>query len=92
MALWAEASTSGGPDLSPLAQYGAIGVICIALIWFSFRSYRREADRADRLEAEVARLNGVLVEQAKSTTETTASMREVITYLQGHVQTERRRT
>lgn len=45
-----------GFDLSPLAQYGALGVIAGLLIWFAKGAHQRERDRADRLEAENKRL------------------------------------
>lgn len=71
------------PDLSPLwLQYGAIGLMAALLLWFAWRAYKREADRADKLEAEVARLNQVMLDQSKSSTESTTAMRDVIAFLQ----------
>lgn len=49
--------------LDALLQYGALGVIAAALFAFARTAYRREVDRADRLEAELARLNGLLQER-----------------------------
>ena len=36
--------------VSGLVQYGALGVIASLGLWFMWRAYRRECDRADRLE------------------------------------------
>lgn len=48
-----------GNSLPLLAQYGLLAPFMIAL-WFAFK---REAARADRLEAEVQRLNTVAQEK-----------------------------
>lgn len=53
--LAAEADTVPAPGID-LAQYGAIGVILAALLWFAKHAYDREAERADRLEEENSRL------------------------------------
>ncbi len=44
-------------DIGALAQYGVLGIFSILLIVFARTSYRRETDRADRLEAENVKLN-----------------------------------
>jgi hypothetical protein len=46
-----------------LAQYGLLGFVAAGAIIFGRVSYRREIDRADRMEAEVTRLNGVIIER-----------------------------
>lgn len=53
-----------------LLQYGALGVMVMAagaIIRVLFQretaAYEREKDRADRMEAEVSRLNGVIQER-----------------------------
>lgn len=53
-----------------LAQYGALGVMVITafvavriLFQRSTDAYNRERDRADRMEQEVQRLNGVIQEK-----------------------------
>lgn len=50
-----------------LLQYGALGVMVIAagviirvLFQREIAAYEREKDRADRMEAEVSRLNGLI--------------------------------
>lgn len=50
-------ATVSGTDLSVFAQYGVLGVFVVILIIFARTSYKREIDRADRLETEVRRLN-----------------------------------
>lgn len=47
-------------DLSILAQYGVLGVFAILLIIFAKTAYKRETERADRLEQEVLRLNQLI--------------------------------
>ncbi len=44
-------------------QYGAIGAILVATLLFTKTSIKREQDRADRQEAEVKRLNDLLVDK-----------------------------
>ena len=44
-------------------QYGAIGAILVATLIFAKQSIKREQDRADRQEAEVKRLNDLLVDK-----------------------------
>jgi hypothetical protein len=47
-----------------LAQYGLLGFVAAGAIVFGRVSYKREIDRADRLEAEVTRLNNLIIERA----------------------------
>ena len=56
---------SGGSTdvLGNLLQYGVLGILAIILIVFANNAYKREASRADRAEAEVARLNNVIAEK-----------------------------
>jgi hypothetical protein len=55
-----QATTTGPPpgvDLgSLLTIYGPLGVFVVGLSWFARLAYRREADRSDRLEAEIHRI------------------------------------
>jgi hypothetical protein len=61
----AASTTSTGVDLSqPLVQYGAVGVLASAAMFWAWTLYKqaqdnmkRERDRADRLESEIAKLN-----------------------------------
>lgn len=52
--IWTLAAEVAGDPTSAisLAQYGAIGILLVAFVGFAFRSWKREADRSDRLEAE----------------------------------------
>lgn len=52
------------PSVDSLAQYGVLGILGAALLWFAQKAYQREVTRADRLETEVTRLNTVIQEQA----------------------------
>lgn len=54
---------AGGADLGLLAQYGVLGVFAVLLIVFAKTSYRRETERADRLEQEVVRLNNLIIDR-----------------------------
>lgn len=59
------AASSTGIDISqPLVQYGAVGILASAAMFWAWTLYKqaqdnmkRERDRADRLEAEIAKLN-----------------------------------
>jgi hypothetical protein len=50
-------------NLAILTQYGILGIVAAGLFVFSKSSYKRETDRSDRLEAEVNRLNNVIIER-----------------------------
>lgn len=67
----ADSGAGGGIDLGVLAQYGVLGVFATILVVFAKGAYQREKDRADgresregaradRLEAEVQRLNALI--------------------------------
>jgi hypothetical protein len=73
--LAALATEAGPPGINDLAKYGPLGVFCVALLWFAWwvirtdraaaqtfaqEAWKRETERADRLEAEVTRLNGYI--------------------------------
>lgn len=51
------ASPSSEPVFATFAQYGIIGVALLVLGRFAFAMVKREQDRADRLEAELAKQN-----------------------------------
>lgn len=68
------AAATGGLDVSAFYQLGAIGVACLALSWFAYRvylraaeraeeAYRREASRADRLEAELLAIHKAVADR-----------------------------
>ncbi|MCW2904203.1 MAG: hypothetical protein JWO67_6468 [Streptosporangiaceae bacterium] len=65
---------AGGPtplDLSaPLVQYGAVGVLAMATMFWAWKLYqqalenaKRERERADRLETEIHKLNADIQEK-----------------------------
>lgn len=65
------ADATGTVDLSVFAQYGALGILAAALLWYAKGATARERDqtdqqraRADRLEAEVQRLNSLIADRA----------------------------
>lgn len=87
------------PGINDLAKYGPLGLFCLALLWFAWwvirndraaaqqfaqEAWKRETERADRLEAEVNRLNGYIQNTAipavlagtTAVTEATMAMRE----------------
>lgn len=49
--------------LSGLGQLGAVGTILAILLTFGWYVYKRERDRADKNEAELARLNASLIDK-----------------------------
>lgn len=86
------AAESGGgiePDLGLLAQYGVLGVFALLLIWFAKVSYKRETDRSDRLEAEVIRLNALIVDRVIPALTSATSAVEDATELLRAMQRER---
>lgn len=48
------------PGVDGLAVYGPLGALCVTLAGMVYQALRRETARADRLEAELLRLNGVV--------------------------------
>jgi hypothetical protein len=63
MVVAAAAEESGGPNYAVLGQYGVLGVFAVLLVWFAKFMIARETARADRLEAEVVRLNNIMLEK-----------------------------
>lgn len=43
--------------IADLGQYGVAGTIAAIALWFFWQAYKRERDRADRLEKEKDELN-----------------------------------
>lgn len=66
--LWLTQALTAADDnpvnIAVLGQYGVLGIFAVLLILFARVSYKRETDRADRLEAENARLNTWVQEKA----------------------------
>lgn len=77
--LAALAADAGPPGIQDLARYGLLGILCAALLWFAWwvvrtdraaaqqfaeQAWKREIDRADRLEADNKRLNEFIQEKA----------------------------
>lgn len=56
-------ATSDPVNFGILAQYGLLGFVAAGAIVFGRVSYKREIDRSDRLEADVTRLNAVIIER-----------------------------
>lgn len=52
-----------GPNWAALGQYGALGFFAGLLVVFARFMINRETTRADRLEAEVLRLNNTIQEK-----------------------------
>ena len=46
--------------VAELGQYGVAGVIASIFLWFAWQVYKRERDRADKNETEIARLNTLI--------------------------------
>jgi hypothetical protein len=87
---WAAESEGGGVgDLGVLAQYGVLGVFALLLILFARVSYKRETDRADRLEAEVVRLNNLIIDRVIPALGSATSVVEDATDLLRSMQRER---
>lgn len=81
--------TGGGDTVDTFAQYGVLGVAVLALAIFARQAYVRERDRSDKLEAEVIRLNGVIIDKHAPALESALSaIREVTTLLE-EIRTER---
>lgn len=66
----AGATPSGFDFSAPLVQYGAVGVLAMATMFWAWTLYKqalesvkRERERGDRLEAEVQRLNADIHEK-----------------------------
>lgn len=62
MLAFAQAAADEIP-LSGLGQLGAVGVVLSILFWFAWQVYKRERDRADANEKEIARLNTLIQEK-----------------------------
>jgi hypothetical protein len=54
---------STGDPSAVLLQYGAIGAFVVVLGVFAWRAYKRESDRADRLEAQLAEANTRIIDR-----------------------------
>lgn len=67
------------PGINDLAKYGPLGILCLALLWFAWwvvrgdraradtfaqEAWKRETERADRLETENRRLNEFIQDKA----------------------------
>jgi hypothetical protein len=86
---WAAESDGGVGDMGVLAQYGVLGVFALLLILFAKISYKRETDRADRLEAEVVRLNNLIIDRVIPALGSATSVVEDATDLLRSMQRER---
>lgn len=77
------------PEAGMFAQYGVLGVFAALLIAFARVSYKRETNRSDRLEAEVTRLNTLIVDRVIPALTTAASSVEEATSLLREMQRDR---
>jgi ElaB/YqjD/DUF883 family membrane-anchored ribosome-binding protein len=65
-----------------LLQYGAIGAFVVILGVFAWRAYKRESDRADRLEQQLAEANQRIIDRfAEVLAQTRDALRESNDYL-----------
>lgn len=89
--LWAATAADAEAEfnLGTLAQYGVLGVAAGALAVFARIAYRRETERADRLEAEVVRLNNLIIERVIPALTSAAQAAEDATQLLRDMQRER---
>lgn len=85
------AAAESEPGLVMLAQYGVLGVFAVLLVIFARVSYKRETDRSDRLEAEVLRLNALIIDKVIPALANTANAVEDATALMRAMQRERDR-
>ncbi len=49
---WRLAAEELPAGIGGLVQYGALGIIASLGLWFMFRAWRRECERADRLDGD----------------------------------------
>lgn len=86
------AEASGNPmDFGILAQYGLLGFVAAGAIVFGRVSYKREIDRADRLETEVTRLNNLIIERAiPALTSSAQAVENAINVIQSMQRTQER--
>jgi hypothetical protein len=65
------------PDPSVFLNYGALGAITVILVVFARAAYKRESERADAANSEVARLNQVIQDRyLTALTETNTALTE----------------
>lgn len=77
-----EPSVATGDPSAVLLQYGAIGAFVVVLGVFAWRAYRRESDRADRLETQLLEANQRIIDRfAEVLTQTRDALRESNDYL-----------
>lgn len=60
--LHAAAPTPADPT-SVFLQYGVVGALCVILGLFAWSAYRRERDRADRLEGQLQQINDKIADR-----------------------------
>lgn len=97
---WLAGDTAGGLDVSVFFQYGALGGIAIALIWFARGAYADVRDRAktayqdvleraNRLEEENRKLNTLILDRVIPALTTATQIAEESTRLLTTMQHER---
>lgn len=61
--MWMAVSDPGSNPAVVLLQYGAIGAFVVVLGTFAYSAIKRERDRADRLERELAEANNRIIDR-----------------------------
>lgn len=82
--------SGGGVDVVGIfAQYGVLGLAVLGLAFFARGAYKRESDRADRLEEKNDRLNNLILERVIPSLESATHAQEDSTELLRSLQRER---
>lgn len=88
--LAAQLNTDGGVDIvNVFAQYGILGLGFLGLALFARGAYKRESDRADRLEGKNDKLNNLILEKIIPLLESATRSNEDSTELLRAIQRER---
>lgn len=83
-------AAAGGVDIVDVfAQYGILGLGFLGLALFARGAYKRESDRADRLEEKNDKLNGLILEKIIPLLESATRSNEDSTELLRAIQRER---
>jgi hypothetical protein len=70
------------PPARSSLQYGAVGALAVILGLFSYGAYKRERDRADRLEAELREQNAKITDRlAEVLSQSRDALKDVNDYL-----------
>ncbi len=68
--------------LTPFLQYGAVGSVAAAGLWFAYRNNKRTEERADRLETQLSALHqeirDKIIPALTASTQTNAEVAQVL--------------